>query len=165
MLSHARFSATPWTVACQAPLFHGILQARILEWVAILFSRSSQPRDWTQVSCIVADSLLSEPPGKTYKGKDETKILKKSEEESHDLTLIRSMNNTCLQVCVLSPFSCVRLFATLWTLACQALLSKGFSRQEYWSGLLCPPAGDLPHLGIKPVSQTSTCISRLVLYH
>ena len=43
---------------------HGILQARILEWVAVPFSRgSSQPRDWTQVSHI-ADSLLSEPPGK-----------------------------------------------------------------------------------------------------
>ena len=43
---------------------HGILQARILEWVAIPFSRgSSQPRDRTQVSCI-SDSLLSEPPGK-----------------------------------------------------------------------------------------------------
>ena len=42
----------------------GILQARILEWVAIPFSReSSQPRDWTQVSCIAADSLPAEPPG------------------------------------------------------------------------------------------------------
>ena len=44
---------------------HGILQARILEWVAIPFSRgSSQPRDRAQVSCIAGDSLLSEPPGK-----------------------------------------------------------------------------------------------------
>ena len=44
---------------------HGILQARILEWVAIPFSRgSSQPRDQSQVACIVADSLLSEPPEK-----------------------------------------------------------------------------------------------------
>ena len=43
----------------------GILQARVLEWVAIPFSRgSSQPRDWTQVSCIAADSLPSETPGK-----------------------------------------------------------------------------------------------------
>ena len=45
-------SATPWTVAHQAPLFMGILQARILEWIAMLSSRvSSPPRDWTQVSC------------------------------------------------------------------------------------------------------------------
>ena len=47
-------SCTPWTVALQAPLFKGILQARILEWVAMpFFWRSSQPRDQTQVSCIV----------------------------------------------------------------------------------------------------------------
>ena len=39
---------------------------------------------------------------------------------------------------MLSHFSCVRLFAILWTVAHQAPLSKGFSRQEYWSGLLCP---------------------------
>ena len=44
-------SATPWTVACQAPLSMGILQARILEWVAMPSSRgSSQPRDRTQFS-------------------------------------------------------------------------------------------------------------------
>ena len=44
---------------------HGILQARILEWVAIPFSsRSSQPRDQTQVSPLQVNSLLSEPPGK-----------------------------------------------------------------------------------------------------
>jgi len=44
---------TPWTAAHQAPLSMGLLQARILEWVAIPSSRgSSQPRDPTQVSCI-----------------------------------------------------------------------------------------------------------------
>ena len=43
----------------------------------------------------------------------------------------------------LSRFSHVRLFATLWTVARQASLSMGFSRQEYWSGLPCPPLGDL----------------------
>ena len=43
---------------------HGILQARILEWVAIPFSRGSlQPRDQTQVSRIAGDSLPGEPPG------------------------------------------------------------------------------------------------------
>ena len=56
-------SVTPWT-ACQAPLY-GILQARILEWVAVPFSRGSpKPRDQIQVSPMQADSLLSEPPGK-----------------------------------------------------------------------------------------------------
>ena len=44
---------TPWTIAHQAPLSMGLLQARILEWVAMPSSRgSSQPRDQTQASCI-----------------------------------------------------------------------------------------------------------------
>ena len=46
----------------------------------------------------------------------------------------------------------VRLFATPWTVAYQALLSMGFSRQEYWSGLPFPSPGDLPDPGIKPGS-------------
>ena len=53
-------------------------------------------------------------------------------------------------VCVLSHFSRVWHFATLWIVACQAPLSMGFSRQEYWSGLPCPPPGALPHSGIEP---------------
>ena len=52
-------------------------------------------------------------------------------------------------VCMLSWFSCVRPFVTPWTIAHQASLSMGFSRQEYWSGLLCPPPGDLPDSGIE----------------
>ena len=44
----------------------------------------------------------------------------------------------------------VQLFATPWTVAYQALLSMGFSREEYWNGLLCPPPGDRPDPGIEP---------------
>ena len=58
-----------------------------------------------------------------------------------------------------SLFSHVQLFATLWTLACQALLSKEFSWQEYWSGLLCPPPGDLPNPGIEPESLKSPALT------
>ena len=47
---------------------------------------------------------------------------------------------------------CVRLFATPWTVACQAPLSMGFSRQEYWSGLPFPFPGGLPNPGIEPGS-------------
>ena len=61
-------------------------------------------------------------------------------------------NNIYICVCVLSHFSCARLFATLWTLAFQAPLSMGFSRQEYWSGLPRPPPGDLPNPGIELTS-------------
>ena len=57
-LSRVRLFATPWTVARQAPLSMGILQARILEWVAMpSFRGSSQPRDWTQVYQIAGGFL------------------------------------------------------------------------------------------------------------
>ena len=56
--------------------------------------------------------------------------------------------------CLLSCFSRVGLFATLWAVARQAPLSTGIFRQEYWSGLPCPPARDLPNPGIKPRSFT-----------
>ena len=50
--------------------------------------------------------------------------------------------------------------ATPWTVARQAPLFMGFSRQEHWSGLLCPPPGDLPYLGIEPMSLTSPALAR-----
>ena len=53
---------------------------------------------------------------------------------------------------VLSLFSHVWLFETPWTVARQAPLSMGLSRQPYWSGLPCPPPGDLLYSGIKPRS-------------
>ena len=62
-------------------------------------------------------------------------------------------------VCVLSRFSHVQLFLTLWTVAHQASLSLGFSRQEYWSGLPCPPPGDFPDPGIKPYSLMSPSLA------
>ena len=54
--------------------------------------------------------------------------------------------------CVLSSLSHVQLSATLWTIAHQAQPSMRFSRQEYWSGLQCPPPGDLPNPGIELMS-------------
>ena len=54
--------------------------------------------------------------------------------------------------CVLSRFTCVQLFVTPWTVAPQAPLFMGFSRQDYCSGLPCPPLGDLPNPRIKPTS-------------
>ena len=47
----------------------------------------------------------------------------------------------------------------LWTVAHQVPLSMGFSRQEYWSGLPCPPLGDLPDPGTKPTSLTSPALA------
>ena len=51
---------------------------------------------------------------------------------------------------MLSHFSCAQLFVTLWTVAHQAPLSMGFSSQEYWSGLPCPPLGIFPTWGSNP---------------
>ena len=59
----------------------------------------------------------------------------------------------------LSCFSHVQLFATLWTVAHQAPLSMGFSKQEYWNGLPCPPPGDLSHPGIEPTSLLSPALA------
>ena len=56
--------------------------------------------------------------------------------------------------CAKSLQSCPNLFVTPWTVAHQAPLSVGFSRQEYWSELPCSPPGDLPNLGIEPRSPT-----------
>ena len=59
-------------------------------------------------------------------------------------------------VCVLT---CVQLFVTPWTVAHQAPLSMGFSRQEYWNGLPFPPPGDLPEAGIEPMTPASPALA------
>ena len=53
----------------------------------------------------------------------------------------------------------VRLLVTLWIIACQAPLSMGFSRQEYWSGLLFPTPGDLLDPKIEPTSLASPALA------
>ena len=65
----------------------------------------------------------------------------------------------CVCVCVLSHFSCVQLFVTLWTIAHQTPLAMGFSRQEYWNELPFPSLGDIPKPGIKPTSLMSPALA------
>ena len=60
---------------------------------------------------------------------------------------------------LLSHFSPVQLFATPWTDTHQAPLSKGFSRQEFWSGLPCPPPGELPNPEVKLTSLASPALA------
>ena len=67
--------------------------------------------------------------------------------------------NIQLWMYVLSCFSRVQLFATPWTVACQALPSMVFSRQVYWSGMSCPPPGYLPDPGIEPTSLMSLALA------
>ena len=77
--------------------------------------------------------------------------------------LTRERGDICILLCVhafvLSYFSRVWLFAFLWTVAHQAPLSMGFSRQEHWNGLPCPPPGDLPNSGIEPTSYMFPALS------
>ena len=71
-----------------------------------------------------------------------------------------------LCVFVFHHFSCVQLFATLWTVAPQTPLSMGFSRQEYWSGMPCPSSGDLLNPGMESVFPISpACRQTLLLSH
>ena len=60
---------------------------------------------------------------------------------------------------MLSCFSHVQIFGTLWTVARQAPLCMGFSRQEYWSGLPCPPPGIIPNGGIESASLMSPALA------
>ena len=102
--------------------------------------RSSWPRDRTWVPCISCFGRQVLYHWATW-GALYTFIIMQ----------IKSESSTYL---LLSYFSCVRFFATLWTVACQVPLSLGFSRQEYWSGLPFPSPGDLPNPGIEPGSPT-----------
>ena len=67
---------------------------------------------------------------------------------------------------MVSRFNCARLLGILWTVARQVPPFKGFSGQEYWSGLPSPSSGDLPDPGIEPTSLNISCIGgRLFTTH
>ena len=127
-----------WLFAAPGSLVHGISQARILEWVAIFFSRgSSRSRDWNQVSsisCIAGRFFtlwaISLPVSK--------------------FPLLISIPVTALGPTLMTW--CMRLHGLYPT---RLLCPWGFSRQESWSGLSCPSPGDCPHSGIKPRSPAS----------
>ena len=114
---------------------HGIFQARILEWIAIFFSRgSSQPRDQTLIS-LGARVPLKYHQTCFWNGDD--------------------LHFYCIYKIMLLLFSRQVMSNSLqppWTVARQTPLSMGFPRQEYWSGLPFSSLGDLPNPGIKPLS-------------
>ena len=153
ILSHVWLFATRWSPSGSS--VHDIFQARILEWVAFSSSRGSTwPRDWTHISCIAgrfftcwairetlrhvaaAKSLQScatlcnpidgSPPGSPVPGILQARTLE---------WVAISFSNAWKWNVKVKSLSRVRLFTTPWTVAHQAPLSMGFSRQEYWSGL------------------------------
>ena len=82
-----------------------------------------------------------------------------AQRSQQEILIIPSIGMLCVCVCVL--VSHVQFFATPWTVACQALLSMGFSRQEHWSGLSFPsPIGMLR----AAINQSSTSISKEMFY-
>ena len=72
---------------------------------------------------------------------------------------IKSQRQSRKILCVLRHFSHVQLCVTLWTIAHQAPLAMGFSGQEHWSGLPCPPPGDLPDPEVEPMSLMFPALS------
>ena len=155
---------------------HGILQARILEWVAMPSSRgSSQPKDWTahllcllHCTWILSCWVTGEAPGKRtslpeslffpsflfHSGQCKLFILdalaylhKGLSYEGLDAVLKLMKAAPCSQDWKWKSLSRVRLFATPWTIQ-----SMEFSRPEYWSGYPFPSPGDLPNPGIEPRS-------------
>ena len=88
---------------------------------------------------------------------------------NHAIAISKGHNHSKISLrliyaCVLSCFSHVQPIVTPWTIACQAPLSMGFSKQEYQSGLPCPPPGDLPNLGMEPTSPALQADSFLLSY-
>ena len=79
-------------------------------------------------------------------------------EKKNICLFIESNRMTWIVMCVLSCFSHVQLCETLWAVAHQAPLSMRFSRKEYWSGLPCPPGGDLPNPGVEPMSPPAPAL-------
>ena len=71
-------------------------------------------------------------------------------------SILKQILCVCGYVCVLSH---IQLFATPWTVACQAPLSMGFPGQEHWSGLPFPSPGDLPYPGVEPMSPVSPALA------
>ena len=67
-------------------------------------------------------------------------------------------------ICLLCVCSVMSDSAIAWTVAFQAPLSMGFSKQEYWSGLPCPPPGSLPDPGTEPESPASPAL-QAILHH
>ena len=136
-LSRVQLFVSSWTVAHKAPPCMQFCRQEY--WSGLPFPSPrhlSNPGIEPGSPALRADVLPSEPPG------------------NHKVLTEQSVVN----VKSLSP---VQLFVTPWTVAYQAPLSMGFSRQEYWNGSPLPSPGDLPNPGIEPASPNC----RQTLYH
>ena len=145
-------------IACQAPL--SMEFSRQEYW-----SRLPSPPPWDLPNPgIKASSFKSPILAGEYSTTSTTWEIQSCAEWMNCISLVPQslywqLDLSCVLCCaVLIHFSHVQFFATLWTVACQASLSMGCSRQEYWSGLPRPPPGDVPHPGIEPTAPESPAL-------
>ena len=142
-LSGVWLFVTPWTAAHQSPLSSSISQS-LLKFMCIESVMLSNH--------LLCFHLLLWPSVFPFKNSNY-----QFDDAHYNVHWLKTPETCCC--CVLSHFSRVQFFTTLWTVACQVPLSKGFSRQEYWSGWPCPPPGNIPNLGIKPTFPMSTALA------
>ena len=150
-LSRVGLFATPWTVAHQAS--PSMEFSRQEYWSGLPFpspGNLANPEIKPGSPALWADTLPFEPPGNPLIPV-QCLLIFFLVDFSEECMCQRYL--TCIFSSVQS-LSHVRLFATPRTIAYQAPLSMGFSRQEYWSGLPCPSPRDLPDPGIEPRSPT-----------
>ena len=159
-------------ILCNSKDWNSPVLCRIPEWVAVPFSRgSSRPMNQTRVSCIAGRFFTSWATREAqidvyidiYIHIDDTQLMKLMQFLMVVLSAWWNSDGKCAIFEVncnehmkvkMKSLSCVRLFATPWTVARQAPPSMGFSRQEYWSGVPLPSPVDLPNPGIEPRSPT-----------
>ena len=135
----------------------GILQARILEWVAISFSNAWnwKVKEVAQLCPTLCDPMYYSLPGSSIHGIFQARVLEWVAIAFSKMKWLKHCK-ICYPLlrfcCCLVAQSSLTLFATPRTVALQVLLSMGFPRQEYWSGLPFPSPRDLVNLGIDPAS-------------
>ena len=156
LYSCVQLFATLWTIACQDPSVYGILQARILEWVAISFSKeSSHTRERTCVSCVsfFAGPFFTHRVGTTTTTKSlqscptlcDPRDCSPPGFSVHGILQARTLEWVAISFSIawkwkvkVKLLNRVWLLVTPWTAAYQAPPFIGFSGQQYWSGVPLP---------------------------
>ena len=143
---------------------HGIFQARVLEWGAIAFSKvvSDSATPWSVVCQDYTTTKSSKVLMHAATWMDRKGIMLVEISQSQKTTDFMILSTTpchlpralIIYLCVCKSLSRFQLFVTPSTVARQAPLSMGFSRQEYWNGFPHSPPRNRPNPGIKPRSLT-----------